>query len=247
MPRGRHAEKSRIMTNDYQPYPNVYAIYFVFPLLSLYISRFDHERLRRPEHKHPIDAYTWLPPKWSYPIVWTALYVLMSISIFTVYLLAYDMPEWMYFTIHATYYADFFLNKFWVWCFFDYRWYGPATGFTLTLLILSSLYVVQCFFIASTYKYVAIALAFPLVLWEVAVTIIVGIVASYEDSAIEKAREAAAKLENIAEKQDKMAEAQSGMLETLKGMTGGWLPSISSLPETTRNPPHPRPAMRVHT
>lgn len=230
--------------NPYQLYPNAYAVYFLFPLLSLYITRFDHERLRRPDNKHPIDAYSWLPPKWSFPVIWTILYVLMSVSIFCVYLLAYDMPEWLYFTIHITYFADFFLNKLWVWCFLDYRWYGASTGFTLTLLILSSLYVIQCFFIASGWKYIAIGFSFPLVLWEAFVTLVVGIVASYEDSVIEKAREAAAKTDDILTKQGEIIDTQHSILSKLSEKASGWIPSLptlSSLPETTKNAPHPRP------
>lgn len=221
--------------NPYQLYPNAYAVYFLFPLLSIYITRFDHERLRRTDeaNKHPIDGYAWFPPKWAYPVVWTALYVLMSVSVFSVYLLAYNMPEWLYFTIHITYFANFFLNKFWVWVFFDYRNYTLATGFTLCLLMLSALYVIQCVFISSTWRFFAIGFAIPLVLWELFVTFAVATVASYEDSAIEKAKA----MLNATESIDKKS---STIIEKLSIIAGNISSSVSPAPPTIKNAPSSR-------
>lgn len=221
-------------SNPYQFYPNAYAVYFLFPLLSVYITRFDHERLRRTDdaNKHPVDGFAYFPPKWAYPVVWTVLYVLMSISIFCVYLLAYDMPEWLYFTIHITYFANFFLNKLWVWVFFDYRWYTFATGFTLTLLVLSSLYVTQCFFISSSWRYFAVAFAIPLVIWEFFVTIVVGTVASYEDSAVEKAKAMVAATESIDKKQSTIIDTLSIIANKLPGYAN----YLSATPTTVKNP-----------
>lgn len=220
------------MDNPYQLYPITYAMYFIFPLLSLYITKFDHERLRRKDeaNKHPIDDFAYFPPKWAYPVVWTILYMFMSISIFSVYLLAYHMPEWLFFTIHITYFANFFLNKFWVWVFFDFKWYTPATGFTLCLFILSTLYVVQCVFISSAWRFFAIGFALPLVIWELFVLIVVAIVASYEDSAVEKARAQLKATESIDTKTTTMIERLTDIARSVQS-------SISPAPATMINPP----------
>lgn len=99
------------------------------------------------------------PPSFTFPLVWTILYILMAMAVYRVYLKKYSGINT--FKAISLYSVQLFLNILWPYLFFNLRLYGVSF---LELLLL------YCFMLLTTFEFLkkdklSAFLMIPYIIW----------------------------------------------------------------------------------